>query len=88
MSGNLFILFFFRLNFFLDWHIVRFGNSHRIEGMPPETFPNIRYDAPEEVGGDIKCFDSSIRKRGLVQTLDVNSSRALTLCSLTVFCCP
>ena len=30
-------------------------------GAPPETFPNVKYDAPEEVGGDIKCFDSPIR---------------------------
>ena len=35
---------------------------HRIGGAPPETFPNVKYDAPEEVGGDRKWFDSSIRK--------------------------
>ena len=56
-------------------------------GAPPETFPDVKYDAPEEVGGDQKCFDSPIGKCGLVQILDVNSSRALSLCSLTVFCC-
>ena len=39
------------------------------------TFPNVKYDAPEEVGGNRKCFDSPIRKRGLVQILDINSSR-------------
>ena len=53
---------------------------HRIGGAPTETFPNVKYDAPEEVGGDRKCFDSPIRKLGLVQIIDVNSSRALTLC--------
>ena len=29
---------------------------------PPETFPNVKYDVPEEVGGDRKCFDCPIRK--------------------------
>ena len=62
-------------------HIVPFGKFHRIGGTPPETFPNVRYDAPKEVGGNNKCFDSPIRKLGLVQVLGVNSSRALTLCS-------
>ena len=26
-------------------HIVLFGKFHRIRGAPPETFPNVRYDA-------------------------------------------
>ena len=69
-------------------HIVPFGKVHRIGGAPHETFLNVKYDAPEEVGGGRKCFDSPIRKLGLVQILHVSSSRALTLCSLTVFCCP
>ena len=43
-------------------HIVPFGKFHRIGGAPHETFPNVKYDAPEEVGGDRKCFDSPIRK--------------------------
>ena len=43
-------------------HIVPFGKFHRIGGAPPETFPNVKYDAPEEVGGNRKCFDSPIRK--------------------------
>ena len=43
-------------------HIVPFGKFYRIGGAPPETFPNIKYDAPEEVGGNRKCFDSPIRK--------------------------
>ena len=43
-------------------HIVPFGKFHRIGGAPPETFPNVKYDAPEEVGGDRQCFDSPIRK--------------------------
>jgi hypothetical protein len=43
-------------------HIVPFGKFPRIEGAPPETFPKIKYDDPEEVGGDRKCFDSPIRK--------------------------
>ena len=58
--------------------IIPFGKFHRIEGGPPETFPNVMYDAPEEVGGNKKC---------LVEILYVNSSRALSLCSLNVFCC-
>ena len=73
----------------LTTHIVPFVKFHRIGGALPETFPNVKYEyAPEEVGGDRKCFDSRIRKWGLVQILHVNSSRALTLSSLTVFCCP
>ena len=43
-------------------HIVPCGKLHRIGGAPPETFPNVKYDAPEELGGDRKCFDSLIRK--------------------------
>ena len=27
-----------------------------------ETYPNVKYDAPEEVGGERKCFESPIRK--------------------------
>ena len=68
-------------------HIVPFGKFHRIGGALPETFPNVKYDSPEEVGGDRNCFDRPIRKCGLDQILDVNNSRALTLCSLTGFCC-
>ena len=69
-------------------HIVPLEEFHRIGGAPPETIPNVKYDAPEEVGGDRKCIDSPIRTLGLVLVLDVNISRALTLCSLTVFFCP
>ena len=69
-------------------HIVTFRKFHRIGGAPPETFPNVKYDAPEELDGDRKCFDSPIRKWGVVHIIDKNSSRALTLCSLTVFFCP
>ena len=43
-------------------HIVPFGKFHRIGGAPLETFHNVKYDAPEEVGGNRKYFDSSIRK--------------------------
>ena len=43
-------------------HIVPFGKFHRIGGAPPKTFPNVKHDAPEEVGGNRKCFDSPIRK--------------------------
>ena len=43
-------------------HLVACGNFHRIGGAPPETFPNVKYDALEEVGGNKKCFDSPIRK--------------------------
>ena len=43
-------------------HIVLFRNFHRIGGAPPENFPNVKNEDPEEVGGDRKCFDSSVRK--------------------------
>ena len=43
---------------YLTRHIVSLAKFHRIGGAPPETFPNVKYDAPEEVGGDRKCFDS------------------------------
>ena len=43
-------------------HIVPFGKFHRIRGAPPETFPHVKYDAPEEVGGARIFFDSPIRK--------------------------
>ena len=46
----------------MTYHIVPFGKFHRIGGAPPETFPNFKYDVPEEVGGDRKCFDSPIKK--------------------------
>ena len=68
-------------------YIVPLGKFHRIGGAPPKTFPNVKYDAPEEMGGDRKCFDSPIRKLGLIQILYVDRSRALTLSILTVFCC-
>ena len=45
-----------------DIHLVPFGKFHRIGGASPETFPNFKYDVPEEVGGDRKCFDSPIKK--------------------------
>ena len=47
-------------------HIVPCGKFHRIGGAPPETCPSENYDGPEEVGGDRKCFDSPIRKLGLI----------------------
>ena len=43
-------------------HIVPCGKFHRIRGATPATFPNVKYDAPEEVGWDRKCFDNPIRK--------------------------
>ena len=43
-------------------HIVLFGKFHKVGGVPPETFPDVKHDDPEEVGGDRKCFDSLIRK--------------------------
>ena len=69
-------------------HIVPFAKFHRLAGAPPETYPNVKYDAPEEVSDNRKCFDSPIKKWGLVQIYHVNSSWGLTLCSFTVFCCP
>ena len=42
--------------------VVPIEKFHRIGGASPETFPNVKYDAPEEVGGDRECFDSPIRK--------------------------
>ena len=29
-----------------------FGKFNRMGGAPPNTFPNVKYDTPEEVGGD------------------------------------
>ena len=52
----------FNILCFNTLHIVPFEKFHRIGGAPPETFPNVKYDAPEEVGGDRKCFDSPISK--------------------------
>ena len=46
--------------------IVPCGKFHRIWGAPPGTFSSEKYDAPEEVGGDRKRFDSPIRKWGLI----------------------
>ena len=43
-------------------HIGSFGKFLRIGGAYPETFPDVKYDAPEEVSGNRKCFDSPIRK--------------------------
>ena len=43
-------------------HIVPCGKFHRIGGAPLETFSCEKYDAPEEVGGNRKSFDSPIRK--------------------------
>ena len=43
-------------------HIVPFGKFHRMGGATPKTFPNIKYDAPKEVGGNRKCLDSPIRQ--------------------------
>ena len=50
----------------LEAHIVPCGKFHRIGGAPRETFPSEKYDAPEKVGGDRKCFDSPIQKLGLI----------------------
>ena len=47
---------------FTTRHIVPFGKFQRVGGAPPKTFPNVKYDAPEELGGDKKCFYSRIRK--------------------------
>ena len=46
----------------VQMHIVPCGKFHKIGGAPSETFPNVNYDAPEEVGGSRKCFDSPIKK--------------------------
>ena len=58
---------------------IPFGRFHRIGGAPPDTFRNGKYDAPEEVGGDRKCFNSPMRKLGLIKILHVNSNSVLTL---------
>ena len=46
----------------VNMHIVPIGKFHRIGGAPPKTFPNLKYDAPEEMGCNRKCLDSPIRK--------------------------
>ena len=33
-------------------HIAPFRKFHRIGGSPPKTSPNVKYDAPAEVGGN------------------------------------
>ena len=38
-------------------HIVPCGKFNRIGGAPHETFPRVKYDAPEEVGGDRNFFE-------------------------------
>ena len=43
-------------------HIVPFGKFHRIGVAQPKTFPNVKYDAPEEVGGNSIFFDTPFRK--------------------------
>ena len=48
-------------------------------GPPQSGFNN---DAPEEVCGDRKLFDSPLKKLGLKPIFDVDSRRALTLFSL------
>ena len=50
------------IQWYSHFNIVPFGKFHRIGGAPPETFPNVKYEGPEEVDGDRKCFDSPIRK--------------------------
>ena len=55
---------------------------HRISGAPPETPPNVKYDAPREVCSDRKLFDRPLKKWGLEQVFHVNISWALTLCLL------
>ena len=35
---------------------------HRISDAPPETLPNVQYDAPREVCGDRKLFDRPLKK--------------------------
>ena len=56
-----------RVSWAVRYHIVPFGKFHRMGGAPPETFPIIKYDAPEEVSGERNFFDSPLRKVGLVQ---------------------
>ena len=53
--------FFCQDSFFMS-HIVPCGKFQRMRGAPPETFPSEMYDAPKEVGGDRKSFDSPIMK--------------------------
>ena len=43
------------------WEGVR-GTHSPIWKAPPETFTNDKYNAPEEMGGHRKCFDSPIKK--------------------------
>ena len=64
-------------------HIVPFRWFHRISGAPTETLPNFKYDAPEEVCGDRNLFDIPLKKLGLEQICDVNSS----LTTAAAICC-
>ena len=54
------------MNYVQPRHIVSSKKFLRISSSPHQTLPNDNYDAPEEVGGDRKYFDSPIRKLGLI----------------------
>ena len=58
---------------------------HKIGVTLPETFPNFKFDAPENVSGNRDSLDTPIEKWGLEQIFDVGSSRILTLYSLIPF---
>ena len=49
--------------------MVLFRWFHRIDGAPPDTLPSFDYEAPEEVCGDRKRFDSPIKNEALNKSL-------------------
>ena len=53
-----------------------FGKFHEIGGAPPETFPNIKYDASEEMGGDRQRLPE---KKGVEESLVYEPGQVLTL---------
>ena len=54
--------------------------NHRNSGVPPQTLPNVKYDAPREVGDDRNWLYRPLKKWGLEQILDVNHSWVLGMC--------
>ena len=43
-------------------HMVSYKMFHIISGAPPQTLPNVKYDAPREVCANRKSFDRPLKK--------------------------
>ena len=42
--------------------IAQFPKKKKLCGAPPETLPNVKYDAPKDVYGDRKLFNRLLNK--------------------------